>query len=97
MLVQLDLLEFQGLWDHQDPKENLVFQGDLVVQARWDQKEKEETLSACRDLLARLGCRAAQEYSTAPKGPCSPSLLDLTVKWLLIPMEALQLVTVRRD
>lgn len=32
MMVYLDLLESLGLWDHQDPKENLVFLGDLVVQ-----------------------------------------------------------------
>lgn len=44
IVVYQDLPEFLGQWDPQDPKENLVFLEDLVVQVRWDKKEREGTL-----------------------------------------------------
>lgn len=90
LMVYLDLLEFKARPDLQDQRESLVFLEDLVVQAGWGLKEREGTLQACRDFRALQGCRAAQEYSTAPKEPCSPSPQDPTANRLVILMELLQ-------
>lgn len=80
--AQLELPDSQDRLDHLDPRENLAFRDDLVVQALMGGKGRKETHLVSRDPPALQDLQADQGSSTAPKEPCSLSLPDPTARCL---------------